>query len=104
MAIAVRFLLFAIIVYCAYRILKPSYPVTLTLNSQGIVKCKGLSKQSRQMIDDFAREFLLAGETMKVSGYYVEHGRLRWVFAKNINPSLAQRFRNLMINESEFKR
>ena len=56
------------------------------------------------MIDDFAREFLLAGETMKVSGYYVEHGRLRWVFAKNINPSLAQRFRNLMINESEFKR
>lgn len=104
MAIAIRFLLFVIIIYCAYRILKPKYPVTVTLNCDGIVKAKGLSKQTRQLIDDFAREHLLAGETFKANGYYVEHGRLRWVFAKNTNSSLAQRFRNLMINESEFKR
>jgi len=104
MTIAVRFLLFAIIVYFAYRILKPTYPVTLTLTDEGIIKCKGLSKQSRQLIDDFAQEHMLAGETMKAHGYYSEHGRLRWVFGKNTNPTLGQRFRNLMVNEIEFKR
>lgn len=104
MAILVRFLLFLIIGYAAYRVLVPKHPISLKLNCNGLEKCKGLSKQSRELIDDFARENLLDGEVIKVQGYYSTHGRLRWVFNKNVNPSLAQKFRNLMINESEFKR
>ena len=104
MAILIRFLLFGIIAYAAYRVLMPKHPIALTLNCDGIAKCKGLSKQSQEIVADFAREHLLNGESIKIQGYYVTHGRLRWVFDKNVNPSVAQRFRNFMINEGEFKR
>jgi len=104
MAILIRFLLFGIIIYVAYRVLVPKHPVALTLNCRGITKCRGLSNQAKEIIDDFARENLLEGESVTIQGYYATHGRLRWVFGKNVNPSVAQRFRNLMINQSEFKK
>ena len=96
MAILVRLIVFGAIAFVAYRMLFPSSPIVVTLTSDGVGECKGISEAQKKQALDFAQEQLLEGETIVVKGYIETHGRVRWVFPKNTNQALAQRFRNFM--------
>ena len=95
----IRILVLGTIAYLVYRVLSPSYPVKVTISSDGIIRCKGISKSVRRIIEEFAQEQLLDGEMVTIKGFHGEHDRIRWVFPKDMNPSLAQKFRNLILTE-----
>jgi len=95
MAIFVRFLVFGIIAFVAYRFLFPAPPIVVELTGDGVGRCKGLSDFQKKRIAKFAEEELLEGETILVKGFRESNDQIRWVFPKATSRGLAQRFRNV---------
>lgn len=96
MALLIRLLFVTAIVFVVYRLLFPARPVSVTLTCDGVTKSKGVSTALLRRIDEFAREEFLPGESIKVDGNYIENGKIRWVFPKNTNVALEQKFRNVL--------
>ncbi len=99
MAILIRFLFIALIVYLIYRFFRMGNPVRMTLTCRGVTKCKGVSDHLRKRLDEFAQEELLQGEKLEIGGYYDDNRRIRWVFPDDASLVLARRFRNFMMCE-----
>lgn len=71
----------------------------VTLSDQGVLDSKNLPRSVRTRINRFAKELVPHGETIKLKGYTLQNGRIRWVFPKKGNAEFAQQLRNFMSNE-----
>ena len=93
-----RLLAILVVITLVWLFIRSQYPIRVTIDDRGVKKGTKLPPLIYDRLSDFAQENLLQGEQIKLKGRVVS-GRIRWVFPKSTNPSLAQRLRNYMYTD-----
>ena len=95
----VKVVLFVVVVGFILLLFRPRFDCFAELSGEGLVRSKGLSKFVCQQLDDFAKKNLEPQQKIVVRRMKQNQGRGKWIISKNASAEIAQRLRNLIVNE-----